>query len=147
MVSLAASPPWFPDLRRIARQFPEIVFVVNHLGGVGTHSAGLDEALSMVLDDHDVPNLLVKISGLHYGSPRPWDYPYLDRIRIVKRFYESWGPRRMVWASDFPMLLPFTSYRQSLELLREHASFIEASELPCILGGTLFAILSRLSKA
>jgi L-fuconolactonase len=102
-------------------------------------------ALGLEIDHEDLPNLLVKVSGYYYGHPRPWDYPYPGPMEIVRAFYEHWGPKRMVWASDFPSVLRHMSYRQSLEILREHAPFIAPGDLPDVLGGTLQRFLPRRS--
>ncbi|HEX4443969.1 MAG TPA: amidohydrolase family protein [Galbitalea sp.] len=142
LVNFAAPPVWMPDLREVARSFPTVPLLVNHLGVVGLHPAGIDEALELVLDGGDLPNLLVKVSGYYYGAERPWDFPYADRMQIVRAFYESWGPARMIWASDWPSVLPHMSYRQSLEILREHADFLDPSDLDLILGDTLADILT-----
>jgi predicted TIM-barrel fold metal-dependent hydrolase len=141
LVSLAASPAWFADVRAVARAFPETPLLVNHLGLVMLHPDGPAAGLRLVLSDEDLPNLLVKVSG-YYGHPRPWSYPYPDRMGIVRAFYENWGPRRLLWGSDFPSALRHVSYRQALEVLREQASFIAPPDLPWILGGTLEALLA-----
>jgi predicted TIM-barrel fold metal-dependent hydrolase len=144
LVGLAAPPPWFADVRALARTFPETTFLVNHLGLVTLYSGGEKAALSMVIDHEDLPNLLVKVSGYYYAhrSPRG-GYPFTDRMDIVRAFYESWGPRRMIWASDFPSLLEYMSYGESLDVLREHAPFIGPKDLVGILGGTLEDVLAR----
>ncbi|MDR0417762.1 MAG: amidohydrolase [Propionibacteriaceae bacterium] len=147
LVSLAAPPIWLDDLRAVAERFPELPLLVNHLGVVMLHPEGVEAGLRLVLDRRDLPNLLVKVSGYYYGSERPWDYPYRDRLDIVRAFYETWGPGRMVWASDWPSLLPHHTYRQGLEVLREHAGFLTAADRELILGGTLHAILTRTQEA
>jgi L-fuconolactonase len=137
LVNFAAPPVWIADLGRIAREFPHLLVLVNHLGVVGLHPGGVDEALDLLLAVDDVPNMKVKVSGYYYGSARPWDYPYQDRQRVVRGFYDSWGPARMVWASDFPSVLASMSYRQSIEALREHNPYISDGEMALILGGNL----------
>jgi predicted TIM-barrel fold metal-dependent hydrolase len=141
VVTLAAPPVWMDDIRALARRFPELPILINHLGVVGLHPGGVEEALAIVADDSDIPNLYVKVSGFYYGHERPWDYPYLDRLPIVETFARRWGPARMVWASDWPSLLPHHSYRQALHLLREHAPFLSDAELAAIQGDTLAGIL------
>ena len=47
----------------------------------------------------------------------------------------------MAWASDFPASAPHITYRQSLEVVREHAGFIDPVDLPSVLGGTMGAVL------
>jgi L-fuconolactonase len=141
IVSLAAPPAWYDDLRYLARRFPGLPIIVNHLAVVTLHPEGVDAGLELVLDHDDVPNLLVKVSGYYYGHDRPWDYPYVDKLPIVKAFYESWGPGRMVWASDWPSLLPHHSYTQAVHLLSDHATFLTHDDIARIQGGTLEALL------
>jgi predicted TIM-barrel fold metal-dependent hydrolase len=105
------------------------------------HPDGVDAGLRLVLDREELPNLLVKVSGYYYGHDRPWDYPYLDRLPIVRAFAEHWGVGRMVWASDWPSLLPHHSYRQALQVLRDHADFLSEDDVDRIQGGTLEAML------
>ncbi|MET7398524.1 amidohydrolase family protein [Dactylosporangium sp. NPDC005572] len=141
LVTLAAPPNWYDDLRDVARRFPGLPIMVNHLAVVMLHPDGIDAGLRLVLDREDVPNLLVKVSGYYYGHERPWDYPYLDRLPIVKAFAENWGAGRMVWSSDWPSLLPHHSYRQALQVLRDHADFLSADDVARIQGGTLETLL------
>ncbi|MER7273896.1 amidohydrolase family protein [Dactylosporangium sp. NPDC000244] len=141
LVTLAAPPNWYDDLRDVARRFPGLPIMVNHLAVVMLHPDGIDAGLRLVLDREDVPNLLVKVSGYYYGHERPWDYPYLDRLPIVKAFAENWGVGRMVWSSDWPSLLPHHSYRQALQVLRDHADFLSADDVARIQGGTLETLL------
>ena len=105
------------------------------------HPGGLEEALRLVVDDEDVPNLVVKVSGWSYGTDRPWDYPYADRLAVVRRFHEAWGPDRMAWGSDWPSLLPHHSYAQGRRLLEEHAEFLSPEDLHAVMGGTLVRVL------
>lgn len=143
VITLAAPPDWYDDLRTAARQFPSLAMIANHLAVVTLHPGGIDEGLRLVLDHDDLPNLLVKVSGYYYGHGRPWDYPYLDRLPIVRAFYESWGPGRMVWASDWPSLLPHHSYTQAVHLLGDNADFLAEGDLERIMGGTLGALLAE----
>lgn len=128
-VSLAARPAWLDDICEVAVAVPVLL---NHLGLGG---------FEVVRQGARRENLIVKVSGYYYGSDRPWDYPFADRLELVRAFYETWGPHRMVWGSDYPACTPHISYRQSLEVLREHADFIAAADLPLVLGGTMSALL------
>ncbi|MDR1387432.1 MAG: amidohydrolase [Propionibacteriaceae bacterium] len=146
MVSLAAPPIWLDDLRQIARRFPDLPLLVNHLAVVMLQPEGAARGLELALDREDLPNLMVKVSGYYYGHDRPWDYPYRDRLDWVRAFYENWGPRRLVWASDWPSLLPHHSYRQAVQLLVDQADFIAPDHLELIRGGNLAAWLERLGR-
>jgi predicted TIM-barrel fold metal-dependent hydrolase len=140
-VGLAASPDWFADVRSAAATVPDTPVLLNHLGLVMLHPDGVAAGLDIVRRGAGQPNLIVKVSGYYYGNDRPWNYPFLDRLMIVRAFYEAWGPHRMAWASDFPASGPHITYRQGLEVVREHADFIDPVDLPLVLGGTMGAVL------
>lgn len=137
VISLAATPAWFADICELAASVPGTPVLLNHLGLALTTADGPD----IVRLGAGRDNLIVKVSGYYYGSDRPWDYPFTGPMEIVRAFYQTWGPRRMVWASDYPASTPHITYRQSLEVLREHASFIDPADLPLVLGGTMASIL------
>ena len=140
-VSLAASPDWFTDILAAAAAVPATPVLLNHLGLVMLDPDGVAAGLGIVRAGARQRNLIVKVSGYYYGSERPWDYPFRDRMEIVRAFYETWGPHRMVWASDYPACAPHISYRQSLEVLREHAGFIDPADLALVLGAAMGAVL------
>lgn len=141
VVNLAARPAWGPAIRSAARRHPDVTILVNHLGTVMLHPGGLDEGLRLVVDDEDLPNLVVKVSGWQYGTDRPWAYPYADRLAVVRRFHEAWGPDRLAWGSDWPSLLPHHSYRQGRQLLADHAGFLGREDLDKVMGKTLSRVL------
>lgn len=141
VVSLAATPGWFADIREVAASVPATPVLLNHLALVMLHPDGVAAGLDVVRQGAGRHNLIVKVSGYYYGSDRPGSYPFADRLEIVRAFYETWGPDRMVWASDYPASAPHITYRQSLEAVREYADFIDPGDLPLVLGGTMRAIL------
>lgn len=141
VVSLAAAPCWFADIREAAASVPATPVLLNHLALVMLHPDGLE----VIRQGAGQPNLIVKVSGYYYGTGTG-RFPFAERLEIVRAFYETWGPRRMVWASDYPASAPHITYRQSLEVIREHAGFIDPADLPLILGGTMRALLEHSQK-
>ncbi len=141
IMGLAAPPGWFPDILHAAASVPRMPVLLNHLALVMLHPDGAAAGLDLVRQGAGQHNLIAKVSGYYYGSSRPPGYPFAGRLAIVRAFYDTWGPGRMVWASDFPASAPHMTYRQSLEILREHAGFIDPADMPLILGGTMGAIL------
>lgn len=142
-VNFACAPTWQADLRSVAREFPSVTILVNHLAGATLWPGGVEEALGMTVSAEDLPNLMVKVSGFEYGTDRPWEYPNRQALEVARALHDSWGPHRLVWGSDWPSVVAQLSYRQSLEIVREHATFIEPAALPLVLGGNLERVLSR----
>jgi L-fuconolactonase len=141
LVSLAGGPAWQADLRSLARRHPDVPVLCHHLGGV---SASPDPAgLQALTESASCPNIYVKVSGFHYASARGWDYPWPDAVQLFRQIFEAFGPERLCWASDFPASTRHCTYRQSLEVVRTHCSFLGPDDLSQILGGTLRRILDR----
>jgi predicted TIM-barrel fold metal-dependent hydrolase len=142
IVSLGAPPPWQADLRRLAARHPSVP-VLCHALGVFKAAEGLDSpGLREVLASAAVPNILLKVSGLHYVSARAWDFPWPDAVAALERLHGAYGPHRLVWGSDFPACTRYTTFRQTLEVVRSHCPFLSASDLALILGENLRGLLA-----
>jgi predicted TIM-barrel fold metal-dependent hydrolase len=137
-VGLAATPAWQADLRRLAQRHPDVPVLCHHLGGI---RAGDADDLAEVIASAAVPSIYVKVSGFHYASERGWDYPWPAAVAAIERIAAAYGPGRLCWGSDFPASTRFTTYRQSLEVVREHCPFFSAEDLRLVLGETLRGVL------
>ena len=141
IVSLAASPAWQDDIRAIAREFPNVPLLCHHLAGIGNWASGPEDGLRQVVPSAALPNIFVKISGFYYGSERPWEYPHSGAIWVVRALYEAFGPHRLCWGSDYPVLRRALTYRQAIEGFRTHCQFVAPADRDAILGGTLDRLL------
>ena len=141
IASLALGASWQPALRRLAERFPSVTFLCHHMAGCRTGAAAKD-TVPEVLQSAALPNIHIKLSGFHYVSSVEWDYPYSDTFWIVRKLYEHYGPERLCWASDYPPVKLSMSYRQSLEVVRKHCTFISESDMALILGGNMQRLLA-----
>ena len=143
LASLACFPHQQPAVRAIAQRFPLVPVLVHHLGlvHVGAHSRL--ENMRQVLESAEVSNIYIKVSGFAYPAKQGWEYPYPESQETLRALYEHFGPRRLVWGSDYPVVNYFMTYRQSLEALRTHCEFIPAGEKEWILGGNLARLLEQ----
>jgi L-fuconolactonase len=143
IASLALSPEWQPSLRELARRFPSVPFLCHHMAGARVGEAGPRESLEEILRSAEVPNILIKLSGFHYASRVSWDYPYPDTREIVRRLYREYGPDRLCWGSDYPVVRVQMTYRQSLEAFRTHCDFVSPADQAKILGRNLQRLLEN----
>jgi predicted TIM-barrel fold metal-dependent hydrolase len=142
IVSLGANPQWQADLRVLAARHPSVP-VLCHALGVFRAAEGLDSpGLAEVLASAAVPNIMLKLSGLHYVSARAWDYPWPDALAALERIHDAYGPARLCWGSDFPAATRYTTFRQTLEVVRSHCPFLSAADLRLILGENLRGLLA-----
>jgi len=141
LVSLAAGPAWQADLRVLARRHLEVPVLCHHLGDLRVKDPG---GLAEVVASAAVPNIYVKASGFHYAAEAGWDYPWPEALEVLRRIFDAYGAARLCWGSDFPASKRFCTFRQSLEAVRTHCSFLTEEDLGLVMGGTLGGILAGL---
>lgn len=142
VMSLAAGPAWQPEVRRLAAAHPTLPLLLHHQGGLRLDSPTFDGDLEQVLETAQVPSVLVKVSGFHYLTTPPWDYPYTEaREHVTRRLHEAYGEHRLAWGSDFPAARPHLTYTQSLEVVRSRCTWLSAPGLAQVLGGTMAEVL------
>jgi len=95
--------PWWhlPEAVDLARDFPQTRLIINHAGVPGDRAkdtlAGWRACMSKLAD---VPNVVVKISGL--GIPgRAWSVA--DNAEVVTTIIKLFGPQRVMFGSNFPV--------------------------------------------
>lgn len=141
IASLAFGAPWHPHVRKLARRFPELVILGHHMAGTRASEKPPYPNFEEVLKSAEVPNIHLKLSGFAYVSQVDWEYPYSDTMWMVRKLYERYGPERLCWASDFPPVLWYMTYQQSLEAVRTHCDFIPEADQGLILGGNMEGLL------
>lgn len=143
IASVALGPAWQPALRQLARRFPSIPFLCHHMAGARAGEDAPYPVLGEILRSAEVPNICIKLSGFHYVSQTSWDYPHSDTQWIVRRLYEAFGPDRLCWGSDYPVVRFDMTYQQALEAFRTHCPFVPTADKDKILGGTLARLLDE----
>jgi predicted TIM-barrel fold metal-dependent hydrolase len=133
-----------PVLRRLAQQFSDTPFVCHHMGFPVTAHGPEGVALRSIVESAALPNIHIKLSGFHYSEPVGWEYPHAESRYIVRALYEAYGPERLHWGSDYPVVRWAMTYRQALEVIRTHAAdVIPAGEMERVLGDSLYELLGR----
>ena len=116
------------------------------MGGARAGEESPYPQLKQVLASGDVPNIHIKMSGFAYVSQVSWDYPQSDTHWIVRALYEHFGPGRLCWGSDYPVVRNFMTYQHALEAFRTHCPFIPEADKTEILGGTLHRLLAEAGR-
>jgi L-fuconolactonase len=133
--------PSHPAIDGVAQRFPELDVVVDHLGhpdvaeAPGFASSGPFFALAR----H--PRVYVKVSNHVLSSALP--YPWADLHGYQQRLLDAFGPRRLMWGSNWPMQAPDLPYAPRLEAVRRELpalAALEEGERAWLLGGTARAL-------
>ncbi|MHA4816154.1 amidohydrolase family protein [Streptomyces aculeolatus] len=142
IVSLHAPPCWLRPLADLVSGVPDVPVLLHHQGLVTPGSPAFRADMQALEALAGVGDVYVKLSGFHYLTDRPWDFPYRDTRAVIRALLAAFGPGRLVWGSDYPVSRPHLTYRQSIEVIREHAD-LDRTDLDAVLGGTMAHLLTR----
>ncbi|GAB3250640.1 amidohydrolase family protein [Arthrobacter pigmenti] len=123
---------------RLARTVPELNIIIDHLGRPPADMVGWEPWASNIVELAACPNVAMKISvGIDLlSSWTRWDPFSLERY--VEWSLENFGPRRLMLASNWPVVLLQASYSQAwadlVSLVDMHVS--SSAEREAVLGGT-----------
>jgi predicted TIM-barrel fold metal-dependent hydrolase len=128
-------PGQIDAITEVMQRHPDVTLIIDHMGTRGSKPT-VDESfgdIDKVLALAALPRVYVKLTG----APRysRVGYPFTDLIPPLRRLYDGFGPRRLMWGSDMTtMSLP---YRESLDLFRKDLPFLSAEDKEWILSETL----------
>ena len=133
-VAILASRGTAPLLAPILERHPDLCLVLSHAGrpALGPDPfADLDDTLAL----QKYPNLIVGASALPRYIKEPYPFPSLHEP--IRRLYETFGPQRLVWGSDYSTHSDRTTYREVVDLFRVVCDFIKPADLEWIMDKTL----------
>jgi L-fuconolactonase len=121
-------PRHLPRLAAFLDRYPDLPAVLDHAGKPSIRSGGLDPWRADVAAIAARPRTLCKVSGLATEAESDWTpatlKPYVDHL------IEVFGIDRLMWGSDWPVLLNAGSYdvwREATTTLFAELSQAEAS--------------------
>jgi L-fuconolactonase len=82
------------------------------------------------------PSVFVKLSGFYAFTARSSEYPYLDVARFIRSLRDAFGSERLLWGSDAPPVLDFSSYEQSFACLLREEMGLSFDDLTWVFGKT-----------
>jgi predicted TIM-barrel fold metal-dependent hydrolase len=137
---LLGRPQHVPIMRALAERFPDTPVVIDHFAQLpaagGVESASFQTFLSMAA----LPNVYVKLSGLHYwGGGR---YPWPQAQPMLRAAVDAFGPQRTMWGSDWPHILFGAGYIRCLNFVRRELPWLSDHDRDQILGGTALKLWS-----
>jgi L-fuconolactonase len=132
-------------LEPIISRHPRVRIVLDHLGGPPAptddpEGAGLNRALAMA----KYPQVYVKLTPQGHKSVE--EFPHKDLFGLYRRYYDAFGPQRLMWGTNFPGILRTAGYGAALEMFREHLDFFSDAERARLLGGTATQVWPELAK-
>jgi len=126
-------PKHLPAVLDLVGAHPRQPFVVDHLGKPEIKAGKLQPWAGLMRELAVAPNIFCKLSGLineaDWEHWKPGDFkPYLDVV------FESFGPQRLMFGSDWPVCLLAGSYRQVVNLISSYLIGRPGDEQAAIFG-------------
>jgi predicted TIM-barrel fold metal-dependent hydrolase len=124
--------------RRLAERHPGLTMILDHMARKGNLRddecfADLDELLALAR----LPNVSVKASSVPAYSTQP--YPFENLKPFLERIYNAFGPKRMMWGSDYTKLA--CSYEECVNHFRLTLDFMDEEGKAWVLGKTAAHLL------
>jgi L-fuconolactonase len=108
--------PTHPTILAVAQQFPDLTIVVDHLGHPLVEEAPGFASSEPFFQLAEYRGVHVKVSNHVISSKAP--YPWADLHAYQQRMFDAFGPRRLMWGSNWPMQVPEVPYRLRLDAVR-----------------------------
>ena len=120
----------------LARKFPQVTVILDHLGRPGQGTAAENE---QVLRLAELPNTIMKFSGLNYVSKEP--SPHADLAPLIRKYVNAFGAERMIWGGLGMNAKEFSEQSKAFESL---LAFTSSRDRDLIRGGNAMRLFIKL---
>lgn len=123
-----------PYLRRFAQRHPDLTVVLDHAAKPPIASGQFDQWRNEMVLLTALPNSYCKLSGLLTEAKSGQSVE--DLWPWVKCLFAEFGPERLLWGSDWPVLNLAGDYAGWVDMTRQLLAPLSDSERAAIWGGT-----------
>jgi len=127
-------PRQLPAAIALVDAAPDVAFVLDHLAKPAIRDGAREPWLGNFRELARRPHVCCKVSGLvteaRPGAPAADFRPYLDAA------FEAFGPRRLLFGSDWPVCLLAAEYAEVVRLVTDYLAPLPTADRAAVLGGT-----------
>lgn len=122
-----------PQVAAQLEKLPDLTVVIDHMADCPVDQpAELEKLIAL----KRYPNVFVKVS--HTWSLSKQAYPWADAQEHVKRLHQAFGPQRLMWATDWPIIENSkATYDQALTVVRDEMKFLNDDDRNWMLSKTI----------
>jgi L-fuconolactonase len=128
-----ALPRHLSRLERVVRRHPKLQFVLDHFGKPRLASGDIAEWRRDIAQLAAHPNVVCKLSGLVTEAAKDWQVA--DLRDAVEHALACFGPQRMLWGSDWPVVNLAGGYDRWLAAAESLLADWPAADKAAIFGG------------
>ncbi|QIF05024.1 amidohydrolase family protein [Roseimicrobium sp. ORNL1] len=124
---LLANPDALPAVQKMCAQYPKTRVVIDHFARIGMKGAVDQKDLDNLCRLADAEHTFVKTSAFYaLGAKKA---PYTDLGPMIQRLRDTYGAKRLMWASDCPFQVgEGHNYKDSIALIRERLDFLSPED-------------------
>lgn len=130
--------------RSVVEELPDLKIVIEHLG----HAQEPDfdyEQFDKVMTLAEYPNTYIQLPGFGQLLSRPKTFPFhtppwQGPPRSVRMAYDAFGPRRMMWGSDYPPAGGREGYANTLRYPMELIPYFSEDDKERVFGKTAVSV-------
>ena len=128
IVALMKNCEQIPILEAMVNRFPRVRVVIDHMAFPNGREKPPYPTFSNLLRLAQYSNVFVKVSNLAMASHEP--YPHQDVYPFVRMLYDAFEPQRLMWGSDWPLILRREEggYVMALEMIRTQMDFLSEND-------------------
>jgi L-fuconolactonase len=130
-------PRHLPALLEFTERYPELRVVIDHAAKPSIATGDIDAWRDDMARLSRSRGVHCKLSGLATEAGPDWSArtlkPYVDVL------IDCFGPKRLMWGSDWPVLLLAGEYQQWLQVAEELTAGLSVTERARVFGGTAAA--------
>ena len=131
-MTLLAPVSRMPDAAALIENYPDLTVVIDHMADCPVNQP---EELEKLIALKRFPKVFVKISHTWSLSKQP--YPWLDSQEHVKRLHQAFGPQRLMWGTDWPIVEGNATYEKALTVVRDDMKFLNSDDKQWIMSKTI----------
>ena len=131
-MTILAPAARMPDIAALCEKFPDLTVVIDHMADCPLDRPDLQLKL-LALKRY--PKVFVKLS--HTWSLSKEGFPFRDTFPWVQQLYDAFGPKRLMWGTDWPVSKRHASYAQTLAVVRDAMTFLNRDDKRWILSKTV----------
>ncbi len=132
------------EFRSLVAELPDLTVVIEHLAGA---VEGMEPPYRMFREAlllAGYPNTYIKVPGLGEFSPRPSvmrpAFGFDQTPPLIELAYRAFGPRRMMWGSDYPPVSSREGYRNALLGVKDHPALPDDTDKEWVMGKTALSV-------
>lgn len=128
------------EFNSLVSDLRDLPIIIEHLAGVRQGTQPPYTTYKKALDLSNYPNTYIKVGGLGEISERPPvlspQFAFDHTPPLIEMAYDAFGPRRMMWGSDYPPVSNREGYRNALQGVRDNAAFKSDDDREWVMGKT-----------